>query len=303
MTKFEGMKFREKPIEIKTYPLDLGIHYIAFTFSNYKRERAEKPADIKPENTIALPVPSNISESVALSWSDGDTWSVLADDAAGLLARGSSAGQALELYGDSLSNAISDYSQILDAVKDKTVQIKDRTLLTKLPGGFGAAYSSFSGIAVNPNIAIVFKGQSGTREHSFNWKFVPESAEESERLRDVVRELRWQSLPKKQSAHLLEYPNECQITIGGTEAGYLPFYKKCVITGVEVNYTPEGIPTFMRKTGAPAAVSITLTLKETTQLFKNDIETFDKTASDNKLLDFEERPPNSKSNAEKREDS
>lgn len=301
MSKFEGMKFREKPIEIVTYPLDLGIHYIAFTFSNYKRESVDKPADIKPENTIALPVPANISESVALSWSDGDTWSVLADDAAGLLAGGSSSAAALDLYKDSLKNTLSDMGNLWDAIKDKSVQVKERTLLTKLPGGFGAAYSSFSGIAVNPNIAIVFKGQAGTREHSFSWKFVPESAEESERLRDVIRELRWQSLPKKQSAHLLEYPNECSISIGGTEAGYLPFYKKCVITAVEVNYTPEGIPTFMRKTGAPAAVVVTITLKETTQLFKNDIEIFDKSAADNKLLDFEESP-NSKSNAEKREE-
>ena len=256
--------YRKRAQDIFTYPEDLGEHYIMFSFVTYARSNPAIKSLAELENVIALPIPVNLSETVGLEWEAGEM-NPYVDATVAFFAGGDESN-----FEGSLDLAKARQAEETGSDDSSFNAAKQRVALN-LPG-VSDNYSSLSGNAINPNIALVFKGQTGTREHSFSWKFVPQSAHESKLIGQIVNEFRYQALPNKENDHIIKYPNECYIALGGSELGYLPFYKLCVITGVTVNYAPDGTPAFYRGTGAPAAVQLDITLKETTQLMRQDLE-------------------------------
>ena len=58
---------------------------------------------------------------------------------------------------------------------------------------------------------------------------------------------------------------------GSTEHPYLPRFKMCAITQVDVNYTPDGSYATYGD-GQPVAIDLTLNFQETKMVFKEDID-------------------------------
>jgi hypothetical protein len=181
---------------------------------------------------------------------------------------------------DSGSGILKALSQAQDGTGDFATGLAKSAGLGIANAATGTAVGSNLGIAQSPNIALVFKG-GNVRDHTFSWRFIPHNEEESVQLLKIVNELRHRALPKKQpGGWIIEYPGEVSIVIGGSNSGYLPFYKKCVITDVSVNYAPDGMPNFYRTSGAPTSINLSISLKETSLMYKSDLDDSD----DNRLF-------------------
>ena len=74
-------------------------------------------------------------------------------------------------------------------------------------------------------------------------------------------------------AGFIQVPKVCAVNFmrGSARNSYLPRYKMCAITDVNVNYTPDGVyATFNRS--SPVAVELKISFMETKLVFSEDIE-------------------------------
>ena len=80
---------------------------------------------------------------------------------------------------------------------------------------------------------------------------------------------------KSENAFLYIYPSEFDVTYykGGTENLNIHRHTSCVLTEVNVNYTPNGVfSTF--DNGMPTQITLSLTFKELQLLSKETIEKY-----------------------------
>ena len=117
---------------------------------------------------------------------------------------------------------------------------------------------TFTGETVNPFQFMMFK-RPMFKEHSLSWTLAPNSQEESDNLRDIIKECKRAALPPTVTDWMMQYPKLARISF--KPSGYLYEFKPCVIVAVQVDYTAAGQPSFF-KSGAPTIVNLTLQLKE-----------------------------------------
>ena len=135
--------------------------------------------------------------------------------------------------------------------------------------------------ATNPHEAHFFQDVS-FRTFEFTHKLIPFSREESEIIRKICHWFRFFAAPRKANSTHYEYPAEWHIGFYNQDKlnPYLPQIYRCVLTGVNVNYT--GSSTWsMHPDGAPTDVEITLTFTETVKptrdIIHQEINTWNKT--------------------------
>jgi len=113
----------------------------------------------------------------------------------------------------------------------------------------------FGGATANPLLAIMYRGPA-FKEHSFTWRLAPTSQPESQKLMQIINTIKANQLPHYQGV-TLGYPNIVQITLSAFTTTYFSFsYKPAVIKSFEVNYTPEGQPSFFGGGTADAAPTV-----------------------------------------------
>ena len=159
------------------------------------------------------------------------------------------------------------------------------SILDKLPGlGGGAAQFTQNGFGkiLNPYVEQVFGGV-GMRTFSFNWKLVPRNDAETRAIKNILQVLRGRSLPDyaaklglSANAGALDSGNisDRWLTVphvfrlhwkngdNGQRIDSLPKIKPCVMTDVQINYTPDNI--WATYEGAnPVAYDMTLGFTET----------------------------------------
>ena len=125
----------------------------------------------------------------------------------------------------------------------------------------GAPYASVmtpGGIQINPFQFMMFR-RPMFKEHTFTWTLAPNSQEESDNLRSIIKECKRAALPPDMSGLIINYPKLALVSF--KPSGYLYKLKPCVIVAVQVDYTASGQPSFF-KSGAPTIVNLTLQLKE-----------------------------------------
>jgi hypothetical protein len=138
-----------------------------------------------------------------------------------------------------------------------------------------------SGTILNPNTEMLYQGQD-LRTLSLSFKMTPRSDKEAKVIKQICNRFKKASMPyvggqalggTVTAANLLKVPLVCQVTFmkGNTVHEYLPQYKLCAITGVEVNYTPDGSYATVGVNGSPVSTQLTISFKETKILFGNDI--------------------------------
>lgn len=118
------------------------------------------------------------------------------------------------------------------------------------------------GNALNPNLSLTFNGVH-LREHSFSWRFIAKSEEESRTLQKIEKMLKQAALPRKVEgvAVGLAYPH----------IAFLEFVPKdlikvselgCFLTDISFKYDGDGHPAFYKVTNQPVVVDVALRFHE-----------------------------------------
>jgi hypothetical protein len=255
---------------------------MAFQFYRYVFED-DSFQERKLHKTILLPVPLTLVETLNIQYNESSLGAIrgqLSD----LAARGDIEGAAdlgatlvksvAKSGGAMISGGISG---LKDSIKESGSTLGIGMLAAGKfgrggQGAVAAGLNRYFGSAPNPMITTLFQGV-GLRSHSFNWKLAPSSEQESDALAKILDSLRASALPGRGLANFtLNFPDECEIYIMGTETKYMYHFKTAVIKTMATNFAPDGVLSFFGSTGAPTAVTLDLQLGETVLHTREDYE-------------------------------
>lgn len=231
--------------------------------------------------TILLPVPNDINYSDQLDWSS---------DKLGIL------GKMLPALAGAAVNDPGQMGSIISKMAGAGTPEFVLNAITRLVPGQLPAEALTSGIGgkiLNPYVEQIFKGIS-MREFNFSWKLVPRNASEQEKIHNIIKTLRYYSLPNysgsgpvqatpgaeqfeeinKLEDRWLTVPNIFNLKWkqAGTKTYIqsLPKIKPCVLKNIQVNYTPDNVwATHINTSGkgisgpAPVAYEVTMAFAET----------------------------------------
>jgi len=108
------------------------------------------------------------------------------------------------------------------------------------------------------------------------WRLAPTKKTESETLNSIINTIKFNQLPKKNLASFgLKYPNIVQMTLSCVTSQYFSYvFKPAIIKSFDVNYTPEGQPSFFGSSAtgdaAPTVVEIRMTTTEIEYFTQSD---------------------------------
>lgn len=257
--------------------------------ANGNRESVENAIKKGSFARIYLPIPSNLIDSNQVQWSAeqlgltagllGEAWQggtnlarSFTED--GMLAGVVEAGQSsLNMFGN------------MGGGDDTTSHAARRIAAIGMPL-FGQVTDLGTGVAENPNMAVLFRGPT-LKQHTFAWKLMPRSEQESDTIRRVIATMKRAQAPQrlnKTTTAFLKYPSEAAIAFHhpGEQSSdwgnpkFLYPIRPCVIEDVIVNYAPHGAPAFMDDDNSSVAgIEIQLKLQETSYYLR---DTFDDAA-------------------------
>jgi hypothetical protein len=241
----------------------------------------------QPAHSFALPVPTNLNTSYNARYNNaaelgplGDFARTTAENLGGsgsLVSDIVSAVEKQNLGAADLKGGLADLatqalqsgaatSALLGAVATGGAT---GALLGAAVGGLGQGALRGLGIATNPHIANVFEGVN-FRTHQFSYKFVAKNKQESDTIRDLIRNFKYHMAPDyNYKNHVFNYPSQFQIILRAGD--YLFKIGDSVLTNFDVNYTGEGGAHFFEETNAPYSVTINMTFVEDTIVTKKEI--------------------------------
>lgn len=275
--------------QVFRFPEDLGAHCIVMNFKNYQYGGGNQATQVN-NDSIVLPLPANIKDSYQIQV--GGTELGLSGAAAaatadtlqgGLDATVTAATESGKSIAEALSGAGSIFQTFENAVGTGTDALKflARAGLTSVAPQVATGLDVASGATINPHVAVAFNGV-GLKTHEFNWSLSPKNAREAEKLKNIVERLRYFSLPEYNSPKgldttltsraLLAYPHMVDIFFLGVDQDYFFYFKTCMISAINIDYTPTGIA--LNRGGRPSFVNLSLSLIETEIHTKDDYKSF-----------------------------
>lgn len=239
-------------------------YYALFTFNQYERIVANKAPKEKTSISIVLPMPADLKEGFSVSYETPALGAVVGSVTDSVLKGIRSAQGAETTQGSAAEKKLGE--SVVAALGAGA--IKGLGKIGK--GGEAAAIAQMaSGLAPNPYLAVLFKNVE-LRTHDFQYRFAPRSLDELKIIKKIISELKRRMLPgmTKGSDMLFTFPDTCDITFGPNKE--VPYkIKKCVMTSLAVNYSPNG-PAFF-KTGDPVIVDIQMSFKEMSPFTRLDL--------------------------------
>jgi hypothetical protein len=221
------------------------------------------------KTAIALHVPNQLSVRYSTNWEAEDTFAYQAaeDIMKGLASgAGGQGGSGTGKIGKALVGAVKGGGGVaMDVIASAG--------MSKAPGGM--ALSAKTGLAANPKKEQVFKGVD-YRTFSFDYQFFPRDADEAKNVINIIQEFKYHMHPefKDSNNYLYIYPSEFDITyysVDNKENKYLHRHTSCVLTELNINYTPNGqFTTFAN--GMPTQINITMNFRELGLLTKDMIK-------------------------------
>ena len=143
-----------------------------------------------------------------------------------------------------------------------------------------------AGVVPNSNMQLLFNAPT-LREFTFNWRLTPRSREEAIRIKNIIRFFKQGMAVKKgnktksgnSTSFFLGTPNIFDITFRTAKESNelldrndsVLRIKTCALTGVAVNYTPDGMWNAYEK-GMPTSVLLSLRFGELEPIFDTDYE-------------------------------
>lgn len=136
------------------------------------------------------------------------------------------------------------------------------------------------GVVLNPNTELLFAGFD-LRTFSLNFKLVARSKTETESIRNIITTFKKAMLPSisedegvfgGQADSFIKVPSlvDVKFMAGASQNPFLTQFKPCAITGLNVNYTPDGSYA-VYENFAPVAVNLQLQFSETKLVYKEDV--------------------------------
>ena len=156
--------------------------------------------------------------------------------------------------------------------------------LNSFSPGLGKAMGASRGTAINPQATLSFEGVN-LRNFTLDWTLYPESKEEAESIRKIVRGLKSQVLPSVQSVTgdlqtsadgvagnngvftaalsraFLTYPAVVSINLLGIQENHFVKFKPCMCSGINVDYGASG-EIVIAEGGVPQGVKLSMEFKE-----------------------------------------
>ena len=145
-----------------------------------------------------------------------------------------------------------------------------------------------TGLVLNPRIEKMFS-QKEIRNFSFSWELYPRNQDEVNTIKNIIDTFRYHSHPSRTSEDgkeldpqiMLRVPAEFTIKFlsasgtrgenGFVENEYIPKISRCVLTGIGVDYTPNGVFSTLPD-NSPTGYVLTLSFSEIAQLTRQDVE-------------------------------
>lgn len=238
------------------FPSDIKDYHIHFKFQSYQRRSIYEQPFLTPTNGIRLPIPSRLTDNVSVNYDKESLGSAFgaAAEVASQATTSSSAGTALERLqrgAEAVAGGTAGFSA--QALQNFAARAgADQAL---------SAASAVTGIAFNPFQTVLFKNPN-FKKHSFSWRFVPKSRDESIELENIIRLFKYHMLPGVGVGGVFfTFPEILQIKLYPSDL-FLYQFKPCVVESVSVNYAPGGSPSFYGRTQAPTAIDFSVELQE-----------------------------------------
>ena len=238
-------------------------------------------------HSIILPIPPNVQDGNAVSYSDSSLNGLTA-----ALAGGSTdlmKGMAEVMGGDKKLNEVGgDLNKRLgqSGLDMPTAQdLITKKLAASAAGVFGGNVSldqllaRQEGNILNPNMELLFNGPT-LRSFRFSFKMTPRSQPESRAVRDIINTFKRSMAPKTVTSGssgsqnlFLKTPDifELKYMQGGDEHSFLHKFKQCFLENMSVNYTAEGTYASYED-GTPISLVMNLSFKELEPIYDIDYD-------------------------------
>jgi hypothetical protein len=142
------------------------------------------------------------------------------------------------------------------------------------------ALGTISGTILNPNVELAYEAPK-LRTFNLRFKLVPRSKKEAEQIKKICNRFKKAMLPsfggqaifgQAEASNMLTIPDLCQVSFmkGGSLHEYLPKYKLCGITDVNINYTAAGAYATLPD-GSPVATELSLSFLESKLVFSDEV--------------------------------
>lgn len=236
------------------YNLDQNHYWMSFAFYEYQRPAFSGNPVLSDNGAVRLPLPNQMVDALGATYSE-EALSTAVGAGINALSGGATKGESLaSVAGKGAAAAVGGAAF---GAAQKTIDL--------LGPNSGAAVGQLAGVALNPFLTVMYKGPQ-FRKNSFSWVLTPTNAQESATVAAIVNTFKYNMTPTTSGAvggSLLTYPNVVQVSARNASGGYFPFFfKPAVIENFQVNYSPQGQPSFFGSTDAPTAVEIRMTLHE-----------------------------------------
>ena len=250
---------------------------------------------------IELPMPSGLTDSTGITVNSMErtfTETFIADTVAPMLQSG---GGGIEGVGKGLfdlgESGVKGLANMLTSAKTDTKEQADivaqgsrvlsflmsNTLNTFSPG-LGKTMGASRGTAINPQTTLAFEGVN-LRQFSLNWTLYPESTEEAESIKQIVRAMKRNILPKVESVlgtlsaadqeslnigtgagavlsrAFLAYPATISINLLGVDESHFLQFKPVMCSNMTVDYGASG-EIIIAQGGVPQGIKLSMEFKE-----------------------------------------
>ena len=165
-----------------------------------------------------------------------------------------------------------------DAAIVAAAQFAAQSALVQKLGKDSVAAGSFLALGgvTNPMLELIYQSPS-FREFSYEFMFYPRDEREALEVQNIIERFRFHQAPEVDagSSGLLLIPPsqfDIQFYYSGRPNPNIPTIGRCVMTGIQVNYAPNGWSAYempgendprLGRTGMPTAIQMTLNFKET----------------------------------------
>ena len=277
---------------------NLGYDYIQITAYKYEpvgvpaayndqtRESAESRLYKNPGDVIQFPMTGSISETNAVNWTD-DTVNEINNIAAGIAYNAIGGTESpLEALGKAGIDAVTSLQGALTNTEAK------KAIVAYFAGQAASVpniVQRTQGKMINNNLELLFNGPS-LRSFNFSFQLRPRTKSEASLIRAIIRSLKKNSAPVRSPDFLfLETPkifriqyiyntgardlaDDAAVLSNDTEHPYMNKIKPCALTGLNVNYTPEGSYMTYEDGGSMTGYDLNLTFKEIEPIYADDHE-------------------------------
>lgn len=241
--------------------------------SSSDRSYSNPATDVKP---IVLYMPEDIQSQFGAGWNGVGFGAAAAGllNLSGAVGSGKDIIQQLQAGGESVLGGLkaATFNEITKAINSMAGA-------TITPN---QALAAVTGTIINPNVEMLYEAPK-LRTFNLRFKMSPRSSSEAQQIQKICNTFKKAMLPSfggqalfgtTEAGNFITMPYLCQVNFmsGSEQHPYLPKYKLCGITDVNINYTADGTYSTFSADKSPVATELTISFLESKIVFSNEVE-------------------------------